>query len=76
MDVKGKTVVVTGVLAALKRDEAEAGLAALGAKVSGSVSKNTHVLFVGSQPGSKLEKAKALGVETIDEAEFLERLRG
>ena len=71
MDVKGKTVVVTGVLVALKRDEAEAGLAALGAKVSGSVSKNTHVLFVGAQPGSKLEKAKALGVTVADEAQLL-----
>lgn len=71
MDVKGKTVVVTGVLAALKRDEAEAGLAALGAKVSGSVSKNTHILFVGAQPGSKLAKAEALGVTVADEAALL-----
>ena len=71
MDVKGKTVVVTGVLAALKRHEAEAGLAALGAKVSGSVSKNTHILFVGAQPGSKLAKAEALGVTVADEAALL-----
>ena len=71
MDVKGKTVVVTGVLAGLKRDEAEAGLAALGAKVSGSVSKNTHILFVGAQPGSKLAKAEALGVTVADEAQLL-----
>lgn len=60
MNVNGKTVVVTGVLAGLKREEAEAGLEALGAKVSGSVSKNTHILFVGAQPGSKLAKAQAL----------------
>ena len=71
MDVKGKTVVVTGVLAALKRDEAEAGLAALGAKVSGSVSKNTNILFVGAQPGSKLAKAESLGVTIADEAQLL-----
>lgn len=74
MDVKGKTVVVTGVLAALKRDEAEAGLTALGAKVSGSVSKNTHILFVGAQPGSKLSKAEALGITVADEAALLEVL--
>lgn len=71
MDVKGKTVVVTGVLAGLKRDEAEAGLEALGAKVSGSVSKNTHILFVGAQPGSKLAKAEALGITVADEAQLL-----
>lgn len=71
MDLAGKTVVVTGVLAALKREEAEAGLAALGAKVSGSVSKNTHVLFVGAQPGSKLLKAQSLGVTVADEAALL-----
>lgn len=71
MDVKGKTVCVTGVLAGLKRDEAEAGLASLGAKVTGSVSKNTHILFVGAQPGSKLAKAQALGVTVADEAQLL-----
>ena len=76
MDVKGKTVVVTGVLAALKRHEAEAGLAALGAKVSGSVSKNTHILFVGAQPGSKLAKAEALGVTVLSEAQVREVLNG
>jgi NAD-dependent DNA ligase len=71
MDVKGKTVCVTGVLAGLKRDEAEAGLTALGAKVTGSVSKNTHILFVGAQPGSKLAKAESLGVTVADEATLL-----
>jgi len=71
MDVKGKTVCVTGVLAGLKRDEAEAGLTALGAKVTGSVSKNTHILFVGAQPGSKLAKAESLGVTVADEAALL-----
>src|SRR4051794_13152691 len=71
MNVKGKTVCVTGVLAGLKRDEAEAGLIALGAKVVGSVSKSCDVLFVGAQAGSKLAKAKALGVTIADEAELL-----
>jgi NAD-dependent DNA ligase len=71
MDVSGKTVCVTGVLAGLKRDEAEAGLAALGAKVVGSVSKNTDILFVGAQPGSKLAKAKALGITVADESKLL-----
>ena len=69
MNVMGKTVCVTGVLAGLKRDEAEAGLAALGAKVVGSVSKSCDVLFVGAQAGSKLAKAKELGVETLTEAQ-------
>ena len=58
LDVKGKTVVVTGVLAAIQRDVAEAGLAALGAKVSGSVSKNTNYLVVSAGAGSKLAKAR------------------
>ncbi len=71
MNVKGKTVCVTGVLAGLKRDEAEAGLAALGAKVTGSVSKNTDILFVGAQAGSKLSKAESLGVTVLDEAALL-----
>lgn len=71
MNVKGKTVCVTGVLAALKRDEAEAGLTALGAKVVGSVSKNTEILFVGAQAGSKLAKAQELGITIADEAQLL-----
>jgi NAD-dependent DNA ligase len=71
MNVKGKTVCVTGVLVGLKRDEAEAGLTALGARVTGSVSANTHVLFVGAQPGSKLKKAQDLGIVVADEATLL-----
>jgi DNA ligase (NAD+) len=74
MNVKGKTVCVTGVLAGLKRDEAEAGLTALGATVVGSVSKNCDVLFVGAQAGSKLAKAQALGVTIMDEAQLLSLL--
>lgn len=68
MNVKGKTVCVTGVLAGMKRDEAEAALTKLGARVVGSVSKNTDILFVGAQAGSKLAKAQALGIEVVDEA--------
>ena len=54
MNVKGKTVCMTGVLAGVKRDEAEAGLTALGATVTGSVSKFTDILFVGAQAVSML----------------------
>jgi len=74
MDVRGKTVCVTGVLAGLKRNEAEAGLEALGATVTGSVSKKTDILFVGAQPGSKLAKAESLGITVATEAELLKLL--
>lgn len=74
MDVKGKTVCVTGVLAAMKRDEAEKALEALGARVTGSVSKNTDILFVGAQAGSKLSRAQALGVTVADEAQLMATL--
>lgn len=76
MDVKGKTVVVTGVLAVLKRDEAEAALTALGARVTGSVSAKTDILFVGTQAGSKLAKAEALGITIADEAQLQKILGG
>jgi NAD-dependent DNA ligase len=74
MDVKNKTVCVTGVLAGMKRTEAEKALAALGARVTGSVSKNTDILFVGAQPGSKLDKANELGITVADEAQLLKVL--
>lgn len=74
MDVSGKTVCVTGVLAGVKRDEAEAGLEALGATVTGSVSKKTDILFVGAQPGSKLAKAEQLGITIADEGALLKVL--
>lgn len=74
MDIAGKTVVVTGVLAGLTRTEAEAGLTALGARVTGSISKNTDILFVGTQAGSKLAKAETLGVTIADEAQLLQVL--
>jgi len=67
----GKTVVLTGGLAALSRDEAGAKLEALGAKVAGSVSKKTHLVVAGEAAGSKLAKAQELGIEIWDEARLL-----
>ncbi|MFT3711380.1 MAG: hypothetical protein QM817_27420 [Archangium sp.] len=76
IDVKGKTVVLTGTFQKLKRDEAETALEKLGAKVSGSVSAKTHFLFVGVDAGSKLAKAKSLGVPVHDEAALMKILSG
>ncbi|ELY7488712.1 NAD-dependent DNA ligase LigA [Cronobacter turicensis] len=70
----GKTVVLTGSLSQMSRDDAKARLAALGAKVSGSVSKKTDLLIAGEAAGSKLAKAQELGIEVIDEAEMLRLL--
>ncbi len=67
----GRTVVLTGTLASMGRDEAKAKLEALGAKVAGSVSKKTHFVVAGAEAGSKLDKARELGVEVLDEAAFL-----
>jgi DNA ligase (NAD+) len=67
----GKTFVLTGTLPNLKREEAAAKLEARGAKVSGSVSKKTDYVVAGEEAGSKLEKARQLGVKIIDEAELL-----
>ncbi len=74
--LKGCTVVITGTLPSLSREEAAAMVEANGGRVSSSVSKKTSFVLVGEDAGSKLEKAKTLGVETIDEAEFLRRVRG
>lgn len=67
----GKTFVLTGTLSAMSREEATAALERLGARVTGSVSKKTYALVFGEDAGSKLEKARQLGVETLDENAFL-----
>ena len=66
----GKTVVLTGTLHSMTREEATAALERLGARVSGSVSKKTSFVVAGEEAGSKLEKAQKLGVETLDEDAF------
>ncbi len=70
----GKTVVVTGTLSKLSRDEAKEALRKAGASVTDSVSKKTDFLIVGEDAGSKLDKARALGVKTLTEQEFLKML--
>jgi DNA ligase (NAD+) len=74
--LEGKTVVLTGTLSAMGRDEARDRLEALGAKTAGSVSKKTSFVVAGEAAGSKLAKAEELGIEVWDEARllaFLER---
>lgn len=68
----GKTVVVTGKVGNLTRDEVHSLLARLGAKAGSSVSTKTHYLIVGDKAGSKLTKANELGVKVIDGMDFLE----
>ena len=70
----GMTVVLTGTLPTLSRTEATALVERAGGHVSGSVSKKTSLVVAGSDAGSKLEKATALGVPVIDEAELLRRV--
>jgi DNA ligase (NAD+) len=70
----GKTFVLTGTLPTLTREEATAKIEAAGGKTSGSVSKKTDYVLAGEEAGSKLDKAKELGVKILDEAEFLKIL--
>ncbi|HEX6230314.1 MAG TPA: NAD-dependent DNA ligase LigA [Actinomycetota bacterium] len=72
--LEGTTIVLTGGLDVLSRDEASAAAQTAGARVASSVSKRTDFVVAGENPGSKLAKAEQLGVEVIDEAEFLRRL--
>ena len=73
--VAGKTVVFTGSLTRFTRDEAKAAAERLGAKVAGSVSKKTDYVVAGESAGSKLDKARELGVSVLTEDEWLDLIR-
>ena len=70
----GKRVVLTGTLEQFTREQAQEELRQRGATVAGTVGKTTHVVVAGAEAGSKLEKAQALGIPVLDEAEFLAKL--
>jgi DNA ligase (NAD+) len=74
--IAGKTVVFTGTLVQMTRDEAKALAERLGAKVSGSVSKKTDYVVAGAEAGSKLKKAAELGVTVLEEQQFLDLVHG
>ena len=70
----GKTVVLTGSLSQLNREEAAEYIERLGGRTTSSVSKNTDIVVYGEKAGSKLSKAQTLGVETMDETAFITHL--
>ena len=74
--LSGITVVLTGSLQTMTREQAGAALQALGAKVSSAVSKRTSYLIAGAEAGSKLERAQQLGVPVLDESALARLLRG
>ena len=76
LPLAGEVVVLTGALDAMSRDEAKDRLEALGAKVTASVSKRTTLVVCGENPGSKRDRAEALGVRTLEEEDFLAFLEG
>jgi DNA ligase (NAD+) len=71
LPLAGQTWVLTGSLEQMSRDEAKQKLESLGAKVSGSVSAKTHTVVAGPGAGSKLAKANELGVNVLDEEQFI-----
>ncbi|MGH2711069.1 MAG: NAD-dependent DNA ligase LigA [Actinomycetota bacterium] len=73
--LKGKTIVLTGGLESMSREQSTKAAQEAGARVASSVSKRTDFVVAGTDPGTKYDKAQALGVETIDEKEFLKRLK-
>ncbi|MPM97001.1 DNA ligase [bioreactor metagenome] len=71
----GKTIVLTGTLTSMGRKEASELLENLGGKVTGSVSRSTDIVLAGSDAGSKLDKARELGIEVMDETTFLSLIK-
>jgi DNA ligase (NAD+) len=76
LPLSGKTLVITGTLPSLSRDEAKDRIEAAGGKVAGSVSKKTDYLVAGAEAGSKLTKAQELGIRILDEVQLMELLNG
>ena len=72
--LEGQTVVLTGSLTSMTRNEAKEILRAMGAKVTSSVSKSTNLVIAGDAPGSKVDKARSLGIEIYDESAWLKLL--
>ena len=73
--LKGKTFVLTGTLPTMKRSEAKALIEKYGGKVSGSISGSTSYLLAGADAGSKLTKAKSLGIKILSEQELMDMLK-